>query len=126
MATRITWTMEPIVDSLRRTWRGAATPAHSADSTTVAWSTSTPSAASPASAEVFMAAASLAKRTAVSAVACVGEAPAVGRMGGLGGGVGGAWGGDVGGGGGGMKGERGLFDENAFVRAEKRVGQEYH
>ena len=38
MATRITSTIEPIVDSLRRTWSGAATPAHSADSTTAAWS----------------------------------------------------------------------------------------
>ena len=45
-------TIEPIVASLRRTWSGAATPAHSADSTTAAWQTSTPSAASPASAEV--------------------------------------------------------------------------
>ena len=34
----ITSTIEPIVDLLRRTWRGAATPAHSVDSTTVAWS----------------------------------------------------------------------------------------
>ena len=51
-ATRITSTIEPIVDSLRHTWSGATAPAHSADSTTAAWPTSTPSAASPASGEV--------------------------------------------------------------------------
>ena len=47
-----TSTIEPIVASPRRTWSRAATPAHSADSTTAAWQTSTPSAASPVSAEV--------------------------------------------------------------------------
>ena len=55
-------TIEPIADSPRRTWSRAATPAHSADSTTAAWQTSTPSAASPASGEVC---------AVVSGAACV-------------------------------------------------------
>src|SRR5438094_8847433 len=67
-------TTAPIADSSRRTWNPANAPAHSVDSTTAAWQTSTPSAASPASAEVCMAEASPAGRPVVS-VAVRTEAP---------------------------------------------------
>src|SRR2546427_1630158 len=72
-------TIELIAGSPRRAWNPINAPAHSADSTTAAWQISTPSAASPASAEVCMAEASPAERAAVSAAPCMvaEEAPCV-------------------------------------------------
>src|SRR5437667_1635063 len=72
-------TTAPIAGSSRRTWNPVNAPAHSADSTTAAWQTSTPSAASPASAEVCMAEASPAGHPAVSVAVRTAAAEATGK-----------------------------------------------
>src|SRR5713101_1799477 len=70
----------PTVDSSRRTWRQAATPARSTALTMAASQTSTPSAASPASAEACMAAEEALGMVAAEA-ACVVEEAVVGMVG---------------------------------------------